>query len=70
MNKLLEIAGCPPLALAKIKDIVDTYAACQAWARPKPDSQTSVEIPDKFHKQVEYDLVFTYKFEIFHLVDR
>ena len=70
MHKLLERAGCPSAALAKIKNVVDTCAACRAWARPKPDSQTSVEIPDKFNKQVEYDLVFIYKFEIFHLVDR
>ena len=29
-----------------------------------------MEMPDTFNKQVEYDIVFIYKYEIFHLVDR
>jgi len=70
MHKLLERAGCPPGALDKIKTICDTCAACRTWARPQPESVASLEIADKFNQQVEYDLVFIYKFEIFHLVDR
>ena len=70
MTKLLERAGCPQSALDKIKEITDTCSACRAWAKPKPDSVASLEMPDTFNKQVEYDIVFIYKFSIFHLVDR
>jgi len=70
MHKLLERAGCPPGALDRIKTICDTCAACRSRARPQPDSVASLEIADKFNQQVEYDIVFIYKVEIFHLVDR
>ena len=70
MYRLLERAGCPESALQKIKAICDTCTACRAWAKPQPESITSVDLADEFNKQVEYDIVFIYKFAIFHLVDR
>ena len=70
MERLLERAGCPKAALDKIKPICDTCAACRAWAKPRPDSIATIEVVDKFNQKVEYDIVFIYKYAIFHLVDK
>lgn len=70
MHKLLERAGCPKTALDLIKPICDTCAACRAWAKPLPESVASLEMADTFNQQVEYDLLFIYKFIIFHCIDR
>jgi len=70
MSKLLERAGCPPDALAKVKAICDTCAACRAWAKPRNDAIASVDIVDRFNDEVEYDILFIYKFKIFHMVCR
>jgi len=56
--------------LDKIKTACDTCAACRAWAKPVPESVTSVEIADGFNKEVECDLVFIYKYAVFNIVDR
>ena len=56
MTRLLERAGVPKEALEIIPDIVDTCAACRTWSQPLPQSVASVNIPDKFHDQVECDI--------------
>ena len=38
-----------------IPDIVQTCKVCREWAKPGPDHECSVEIPDKFTVQVECD---------------
>ena len=70
MKRLLEHAGVPKTVTDLIQDVVDTCVACRSWARPLPDAQASVEITDTFNHQVECDLLFIYKFIIFHLIDR
>ena len=56
MTRLLQRAGVPKEALEIIPDIVDTCAACRTWSQPLPQSVASVNIPDKFHDQVECDI--------------
>ena len=40
------------------------------WAKPGPDNQCSVDIPDTFNKQVECDLLFVHNHIIFHMLCR
>ena len=70
MQKLLKKAGAPEEIIDMVPDIVDTCAACRTWSKPLPDAQASVEIADTFNYQVECDLLFVYKYIVFHAVDR
>ena len=70
MQKLLRKASVPESVIELVPDIVDTCAACRKWTRPLPDAQASVEVSDTFNFQVECDLMFVYRYIIFHLIDR
>ena len=70
MTRLLKHAGVPKHVLDLIPAIVTTCVSCRTWARPLPASVASVELADTFNQQVECDLMFVYKYTIFHLIDR
>ena len=70
MQRLLSRAGVPKEVIDMVPEIVDTCAACRTWSRPLADAQASVEIADGFNHQVECDILFIYKYSIFHMIDR
>ena len=65
MSNLLKRAGIASQILDLIPEIIETCAACLAWARPAPASVASIEMADTFHEQVEADLVFMHSYVIF-----
>ena len=70
MKRFLTRVGVSPKVIAMIPEVVQTCKVCREWAKPGPSNICSTEIADTFNMQVECDLLFVEKYQIFHLVDR
>ena len=75
MRRILHQSGVPREVLDMVPDIVDTCSVCRAWARPGPDHQVNIDLPDTFNQQVEADIVFIdygqqKNIPVLHFVDR
>ena len=70
MTNILKRVCVPQQVLDLIPSICDTCKVCRQWQKRGPHGSASLELPDKFNQQVEADLLFMYKYIIFHLLDR
>ena len=70
MTKLLDRAGVPDNILQLIPNICKTCETCRKFTRPMPTSITSADLADKFNQQVEADIMFVRKYQIFHMICR
>jgi len=58
MTKILQAAGAPTTAIAKVQEIVDTCIPCRNWATPSPKSATTSRLIEAFNHTVQHDLMF------------
>ena len=75
MHRFLNQVGVPREVLNMVSEAVDTCSVCRSWAKPGPDHQVNIDLPDKFNEQVETDIVFLdyrqrKQIPVIHLVDR
>ena len=70
MVRILKEAGIPDVLCKIIPGVVATCAGCRAWAKTPPQSVASSSLAEYFNHQVECDLMFVYRYVIFHLIDR
>ncbi len=70
MQRFLNRVGVPQEVLDLIPEVVQTCRVCREWAKPGPSTACSVELADTFNSQVECDLLFVYKYVVFHMLDR